>query len=95
MRLRGESGLVQNGVQHISRTVTGEHTAGAIRPVGAGREPDDQNTTVWISKGRNRTAPILPIQIGTSFNGGDLSAMFTQSGTPITLQDFLLQPINR
>src|SRR5262249_43400006 len=51
---------VQRREQEVTRTVTGEHTAGAVPSVRRGCETDDQQAGAWVAEAGHRPRPGVP-----------------------------------
>src|SRR5579883_2296392 len=85
---------MQHRIKHVAGFVAREHAAGAVRTVGPGRQPQNQNATIWISKGRYRASPVFLRPIGAALHHGNIGAVLAQPRTEIALQNFLLQPID-
>ena len=88
VRLICEAGAMELRVQEIARTVSCEHSTGAVRAMRGGCEPDDDEIGFWIAKGRHGTAPIGPITIGAPFGNGDFFAVTHQARTFTAGSDF-------
>ena len=58
-----EAEVVQDRVQKIARTVTGEDPSGAVGSMGSGSKPEDQDAGVRIAKARHGTRPVGPVAI--------------------------------
>jgi hypothetical protein len=82
--LRSKTGAVQYAVEPVAGFVAGEHAAGAVRPVSAGGQPENQNARVRVSKAGDGFAPILPFPIGSALDRRYLGAMVAQTGTSLT-----------
>ena len=78
--LRGEAGFVEDAVQDVAGAIAGEHAAGAVGSVGAGREAEDENGRGGIAKRRDGTAPILPVAVGAALELRDFRRMPAQAG---------------
>ena len=74
LRLVGEAGAVQGGVEPVARAVAGEHAPGAVGPVGGGREPDDARPARRDRRTRDRPAPVLLVPERGPLLGRDLLA---------------------
>jgi len=59
--------------------------------VSRGRETQDQHSGVRIAEGGNRTAPVIPIEIGPAFDPRHLSAVSDQAGAFAAGNYFILQ----
>lgn len=81
---------MEHPVKPIAGFVTRKHAARAIRPVGAGGEPQDEDARVRIPKARDGPAPIFPIEIGTALDGRNVGAMIPQTGAPFAGDDLVL-----
>ena len=70
---------MQHAVEPVAGFVASEHAAGAVRSMGAGSEPENENARLGIAKTRDRLAPILPIAIGPALDGGNVDTVIAQT----------------
>jgi len=87
---------VQHRVHEVARSVSGERAAGAIGTVGAGSEPEHEDTGVGISEAGNGFAPVLAVAVSATLLAGDLLAIHdqtraTSAGDDLSVQN--LEPV--
>ena len=73
-----ETGPVQCGVEEVARGVPGEHAAGAVRAVRAGREADEQHARRRVAEPRHRSAPVGVASVRAALGAGDGLAVLEQ-----------------
>ena len=62
--LVGVAGAVQRPVQPVPGAVAGEHPAGAVGPVGRGRQADHQQAGVGVAEPGHAAGPVLVVAVG-------------------------------
>jgi len=92
-RLVGKSCLEQRTKQPVAATISREHPPGAISPMRAGRQANDQQPCACIAKVGNRTSPVYIVSIGAPLCLCDSLAMRPQPWTPVARDDALIQRI--
>src|SRR6202035_3076643 len=90
--LIGKASFVQYRKHEFARCVPSKRTAGAIRSVCPGSEPQNQNSGCGIAESRHRLAPILTIPISPAFLASNLFAIFHQPRTAGTDYEFRVKP---
>src|SRR5262249_9803362 len=91
MRLRRETGLMQDAVEYIARSVAREHPSGPVRSVGAGRQTEYQHPSMRIAERWDGAPPVFPIAIGTARSCRDIYAVLSQPRAEFAIDHFLLQ----
>ena len=89
--LGGESGLVECAKEEVSGTIAGEHTAGAVGPVGAGSEADKQYFGVEGAKRRHWSSPVIRVLVRFALRLGDPDAVFAKPGASVAGGDLCLE----
>lgn len=74
LKLRGEPEPMKRSIEPLSGAISGEHPARSVGTVRRRSEADDQQTRLWISKTRHRTAPVLLVFVCRSLFACDLLA---------------------
>src|SRR5208337_2801576 len=74
--VRGEAGFMEDAVEDVAGFIAGEHAAGTVGAVGAGREAEDETGCRGIAERGHGTAPILPVAPGAALHLGDAGGVF-------------------
>jgi len=74
-----ETGAVHRAVEPITRAVTGENAAGAVRAVGGGCEPEHVDRGVRVAEAGHWPAPVLLVREGGALLARDPLAPFDQA----------------
>ena len=80
----GQTGAPQRRVEKRARGVAGEHAAGAVAAVGAGREPQQQQAGGGVAEARHRAAPVALLAVAAPLLAGDPLAVLDQARAPST-----------
>jgi hypothetical protein len=91
IRLRGETGVVEDGIEKVAGTVAGKGAASAIGAVGSRSQPQDQDTSFFITEGRDGLSPINPIAVSTTLAGGYFLAILAQTGASLAADNALVE----
>jgi len=78
-RLRRKPGAVERTIKEVTRFIAGKHPAGAICSVRARGEAENQQARLGVTERRNRTSPIVPVEIRSALSRCDLHAVRAQS----------------
>jgi hypothetical protein len=88
--LAGEAEVVEDGIHEVAGAVSGEGTAGAVGSVSAGSEAEDEDTRAGVAEAGNGPSPVGLVLIGATFGLRDTSAVDTETGAALAVDDGLL-----
>ena len=86
---------MQSAVEHGAGAVAGEHTAGAVGPVGAGRQAEDQDARLGIAEGGHRFPPIFPVPVSTPLHLRDPGGILSQTRAAVAIDDLVLKNVEQ
>lgn len=89
--LGGESGVVKNGIKEVARTIAREGTASPVGAVGSGGKAESKNAGFRVAEGGNWSTPVLLIDIGTTADTGDLTAVCAKARAALAADDLRIQ----
>ena len=89
-RLAGKAEFVQDGIHEVAGAVAGEGSAGAIGPVGSGREAEDENAGAWVAEAGNGARPVGFILVGATFHLADTPAVVAKARATLAGGDGLV-----
>ena len=90
-RLICEARLVEGPIEEVSRSIPGEHSTGAVGPMGSGGESNNQHLGIDWTKRGHRFAPVLPVLVRFPFRLRDARAMNSQPGAFVAGDDLRLK----
>ena len=88
--LRRKTGLVQSLVEKVAGTIPSEHTARAVCAVSGRRQTDDQQARLGVPKGRDGTAPVVPVAVGPALHLGNAPTVVSKPWAALAGYDLLL-----
>src|SRR5579863_2100551 len=91
LRLGGESRFMKGPVQEVAGTISCEHTSSTISAVRARGQTENQQARRQVAEGRNRPAPVIPVEECASFRQGDVAAMADQARAAFAFLYLLIQ----
>jgi len=91
--LRSETSLEKSPIEEVAGAVAGEHAAGPIGAMRAGRKADQEHAGVRIAKSGHWPGPIILIAVGATFHASDLLAIFDQPGALPASDDLAIQDL--
>ena len=71
---------MQDAIEKVTRTITGEWAAGAIGAMGSGSKAQNQQPRPGIAKTGYRPGPIIPVKVSTALYASDFLTVFNQPG---------------
>ena len=89
--LVSKPGFVKRWVQEIAAGVTGEHPAGTVGTMRAGRQANDHDLCVGVAKAGNRFSPVVLILISPAFCDGHLFPPGNQARAFPAGSDFIFE----
>ena len=89
--LRGESRLIEHGIEEVARAVAGEGPSGAVRPMRARREPQDQDACRGIAEAGHRPSPVGLVAIGAPTLLGNVGAIGAQARAALADDDAFVE----
>jgi len=81
---------VQNGVHEVARSVACKGTTGAIGPVSARGEAQDEDPGLGVAKAGNGTGPVGLVLVGAAFGFADAAAVVAKTRAALTGDDGLM-----
>ena len=91
--LGSEARRVKHPIEDLARPVAGEHAAGAVGTVRAGRESKNQDPRACIAEGGHGAAPVDLIPVGPALELRDFRRMRAQAGAAPAFDDLLSEDI--
>ena len=85
--MTGKTCAIQRRIKEVARAIAGEHPTGSVRAVRSGREPDDHDPRLRVTKARHRFAPVGFIRIRLAFDSRNIRAVRTQVNTCVAVDD--------
>ena len=89
-REAGEAGGVHRRHQEQAGAIAGEHPAGAVGAVRAGRQADDQQARLGIAEAGQRAAPVGLVAIRGALHRRDVGAVRPQPRAPRARDDLAM-----
>ena len=86
---------MKHGIEEVSGTIAGEGPSGAVGAMCARCQTDDDDARRRVTKGWDRTTPVLPFAPLTTALAGNLSAVMTQARAEFAGEDLLIERIER
>ena len=81
---------MKNTIQEVATAIARKHATRTIGAVCSRSEPEDQQSSVRVAKGRDRFSPIGLVFVSSAFGDGDGSAVVEQTRTNIACDDVAL-----
>ena len=82
---------MQDAIEKVARAIPGERAAGAIGTMGPGSKAQDQQPCFWIAKAGYGFGPIIPIEVGASFDTANFLTVFNQPGAASTRSNLVVE----
>jgi hypothetical protein len=94
-RLVCESGFMESAEQPVSAAVSSKHPPGPVGTMSSWGEADDEQPGVGITEIRNRTAPVVIIEVRSPFRFGDRLAVLDEARAFPARDRFLVEQLPR
>jgi hypothetical protein len=91
VRLVGEAGVMEDGIEEAAGAVAGEDSAGAVAAVGSGGEAQGQDAGFGVAETGNGPGPVGLVDVGAALALADALAILAKSRTAFTSGDSFMK----